>query len=238
MTRAKLSRFRADAKDVDEVERERGSVVREHLSCAGEVNGITIAPGNPIMCRLYDKTVELRLPGREEKLKLEHELWGDAVAPGDSVTRVELQLRGEALDQLAMRDPTRLAPYEATLERFREMLRDVFLNERTSMTKSYLRFLVDRIDVAPLSGRSIELNIVGKAGAAIQLMASSRHEKPHGGGRGVCSVDPWVAGPESTNPVLGSVDSWLGKRDSNRARRADRAGPGRRGRPRRSVTCS
>ncbi len=79
----------------------------------------------------------------------------------------------EALDKVALLHAPPPHLYEdATFERFREMPRDVFLNERTSMAKSYLRFLVDRIDARPLPGRSIELSIVGKAGAAIQLMAS------------------------------------------------------------------
>ena len=49
----------------------------------------------------------------------------------------------------------------------------------------------------PLPGRSIELNIVVRAGAAIQVMAGAANQKP--GSSGV------------EGPVLGSVDSWLRK---------------------------
>lgn len=71
------------------------------------------------------------------------------------------------------------------------MLREVFLSGQTSMTKSYLRFLVERIEVQPAPKRSVEVNIVGRSGAAVALIASTAN------------------GNQSRGPVLGSVGSWL-----------------------------
>ena len=81
---------------------------------------------------------------------------------------------------------------EATLTRFQGMLREVFLSGQTSMTKSYLRFLVERIEVQPAPKRSLEVNIVGRSGAAVALIASTANGNQSRG-----------------EPVLGSVGSWL-----------------------------
>lgn len=81
---------------------------------------------------------------------------------------------------------------EATLTRFQGMLREVFQSGQTSMTKNYLRFLVERIEVQPAPKRSVEVNIVGRSGAAVALIASTAN------------------GNQSRGPVLGSVGSWLG----------------------------
>ena len=90
---------------------------------------------------------------------------------------------------------------EATLERFQGMLRQVFLSGQTSMTKNYLRFLVQRIEIGPMTADGTAINIVGKTGAAIALMASAGQEL-------AAPVNP-------QGPVLSSVSDWLQLLDSN-----------------------
>lgn len=81
----------------------------EHLDAAMVVTGITIARGNPLMARIYNKTIELKLGGRDEKREIEHTAWTrggwDGVQP---VTRVEFQHRGVFLDEVKLRDPSKL----------------------------------------------------------------------------------------------------------------------------------
>jgi hypothetical protein len=63
-----------------------------------------------VRLRVYDKTEELRL-GRNEgdKRDEEHARWRSAGWNGkDEVTRVEFQVRGDALTELELRDPTKL----------------------------------------------------------------------------------------------------------------------------------
>ena len=105
-TRARIQSFRADCKDVDEVEGELAEPIREHRDSVLRVTGITVAAGNPLMARLYAKDVELRHAGREEKRELEHRIWRDNGWDGDEpVTRVEFQCRGEFLDEIRLRNP-------------------------------------------------------------------------------------------------------------------------------------
>jgi site-specific DNA recombinase len=96
---------------------------------------------------------------------------------------------------------------EATLERFRSMLREVFVSGQTSMTKAYLRFLVERIEVSLSGDRQLELNIVGKSGAAIQLMASLGADESTKHQPGSFSTPEEIV----KHPVLGSVGTWLRK---------------------------
>lgn len=102
--------FIPDAKDIDEA----GCLlwrpqIREHHRRNLTVSGFSVGPGNPFMARIYDKTAELALPGRELKRELEFDIWRAAGWDGESpVTRVEFQIRGEALDELDMRDPSKL----------------------------------------------------------------------------------------------------------------------------------
>lgn len=100
-TRARLDEFLVDVKDCDE---ER---VHTHRNQRYAITGFTVAPGNPLMARIYDKTTELAMPGREGKRAIEHERWlasgWDGVAP---VTRVEFQHRGAFLDEIGLRCPT------------------------------------------------------------------------------------------------------------------------------------
>lgn len=103
--RARVTEFLTDAKDSDEADLR----LLEHLSASCVVTGLTVAPGNDLMARIYDKTAELTLPGNEEKRAIEEELWRrGGWQPGDPVTRVEFQLRGEVLDSLRLRNPADL----------------------------------------------------------------------------------------------------------------------------------
>jgi len=73
---------------------------------AREVTGFTICPGNTLMCRVYDKTAELKLQGRQEKREIEFERWTQhGWTAEEKVTRVEFQVRGEALTELELRSP-------------------------------------------------------------------------------------------------------------------------------------
>lgn len=80
---------------------------REYRSRSSLVTGFTICPGNPVMGRLYNKREELSF--RPDKRDAEEATWRangwDGEAP---VTRVEWQVRGEALDDLKLRDPAEL----------------------------------------------------------------------------------------------------------------------------------
>jgi hypothetical protein len=111
--RARTQSFVVDRKkDLDDApgdpyEPTRNAV--EHRSPTMVVTGITVAQANPLMARIYDKTAELRLAGREEKRTIEHALWTRGGWNGSSdVTRVEFQHRGAFLDEVELRDPFKL----------------------------------------------------------------------------------------------------------------------------------
>lgn len=73
------------------------------------VTGYTICPGNTVVGRIYDKTQELKMAGREEKRSLEESIWKTkGWKEGDKVTRAEFQLRGVVLDEMELRDPKKL----------------------------------------------------------------------------------------------------------------------------------
>jgi hypothetical protein len=105
-TRAHADSFMATRKDVDEAGGELCQVgLREHRDQRLEVTGITVAAGNPVMARVYDKSAELLLPGREQKRAIEHAIWRNGGWDGsEQVTRVEFQHRGEFLDEIHLRD--------------------------------------------------------------------------------------------------------------------------------------
>jgi hypothetical protein len=69
------------------------------------VTGFTFCPGAPMMARIYDKLAELKLKKpeiqEEERARFLANGW-DGVSP---VTRVEFQIRGEALRDFGLRDP-------------------------------------------------------------------------------------------------------------------------------------
>jgi hypothetical protein len=103
-TRARVDSFLVDAKDFDKVG--LGSEFGEHLGANREVTGVSIARGNPLSARVYNKRAELALPGREEKRAIEEALWRRSGWTGDKpVCRCELQVRGESLDDFDLRNP-------------------------------------------------------------------------------------------------------------------------------------
>lgn len=90
------------------------SSFHEYLDARRTVTGVSIAPGNPLSARVYDKRAELALPGREEKLALESANWSLRGFTGaEAVTRVELQLRSGILEEFSLRNPDEL---EASLD--------------------------------------------------------------------------------------------------------------------------
>lgn len=106
-TRTRVDGFlTVDAKDVDEAVGELcKSEVREHRGRCLEVTGITVGAGNPVMARIYDKSAELALSGREEKRHIEYAGWrGNGWDGSEQVTRVEFQHRSEFLDEVGLRN--------------------------------------------------------------------------------------------------------------------------------------
>lgn len=108
-TRSSTMSFRTEAKDVGELdhdgESDNAQRVREYRAADTSVTGYVVSPGNPLLCRIYDKTVELKQPGREGKKDLEEAIWTRNGWDGSDVTRVEFQLRGVMLDEAGLRDP-------------------------------------------------------------------------------------------------------------------------------------
>jgi hypothetical protein len=109
--RSKTGCFETEAKDVADAPDldGYGAPIRTYRAADSSITGYVVSPGNTIMARLYDKTVELKHPGREHKAALEHEIWRRNGWDGEQqVTRVEFQLRGEVLDEIHLRDPNNL----------------------------------------------------------------------------------------------------------------------------------
>lgn len=106
--RSRTVSFETEAKDVAETPDldGYGSPVRVYRASDSSITGYVVSPGNTIMARLYDKSTELKHPGREHKAELEHSIWRAHGWDGETyVTRVEFQLRGEVLDEIKLRDP-------------------------------------------------------------------------------------------------------------------------------------
>lgn len=109
--RSRTVSFETEAKDVHDVPDldGYGAPVRVFRAADSTITGYVVSPGNPIMARLYDKTIELKHPGREHKAELEHTIWRGNGWDGETqVTRVEFQLRGEVLDEMKLRNPAEL----------------------------------------------------------------------------------------------------------------------------------
>ncbi len=70
-----------------------------------QVTGHTVCAGNAIMGKLYAKSVELLMPQRAMKADVERLRWAAGGWKGGHVTRVEFQIRSEALDEFRLRDP-------------------------------------------------------------------------------------------------------------------------------------
>lgn len=127
--RAKLGHWEPLAKDLDpdaaghsDADHERAHVTT-YRSEDRAVTGHTVCPGGAIMARIYDKVCELNQPGRFAKRQVEVAIWqaagwtgrlvetasGGFRVEGPPVVRVEFQVRGEALEEMGLRDPLKLA---------------------------------------------------------------------------------------------------------------------------------
>jgi hypothetical protein len=83
---------------------EEGEGVTLHEQRA--ISGLTVCPGGAFMARLYNKRLELADPAKEPVREAEEARWRAGGWDGESpVTRVELQIRGEAVKELGLRDP-------------------------------------------------------------------------------------------------------------------------------------
>jgi hypothetical protein len=108
--RSKIAEFRAEEKDFDEVHTALSKpAMTAHRACTRKVTGFGVSAGNPISARIYDKTAELLVPGRELKREIEHARWRALGWNGDEpVTRVEFQHTGKFIDEIRLRDPAKL----------------------------------------------------------------------------------------------------------------------------------
>ncbi len=93
-----------------------------HMRGRARMTGFSVSPGNPVMCRVYDKVAELVAHG-EWRVDRHGRIvpakvggkgpieMATAVAAGadpnlgNDLVRVEFQVRGEALDEMGLRDP-------------------------------------------------------------------------------------------------------------------------------------
>lgn len=94
-------------KELDEAEKKGWIPVPTTIHHAkAKFSGFTVGQGGPVRLRVYDKTKELEDQGTDQKRAIEAELWSKGGWDGVSrVVRVEYQVRGEALDEMSMRDP-------------------------------------------------------------------------------------------------------------------------------------
>lgn len=85
----------------DEVELEEGGAAVHGNGRA--VCGLVVGR-SAVMCRIYDKTYELRCRRDDDKRAAEEDVWrSNGWRSDDAVTRVEFQLRGEALEEMGCR---------------------------------------------------------------------------------------------------------------------------------------
>ena len=105
-------------KDREHVDAEVLAMESRTFWAGHRVTGITVCAGSPIMARIYDKTIELSLHGREAKREAEETRWRANGWRGERVTRIEFQIRSEILrefrdgvgndDERSARNPDRL----------------------------------------------------------------------------------------------------------------------------------
>jgi hypothetical protein len=104
LARAGVQSFTGDVPDGGGI-----GATRQYLSRSRSVTGITVGAGGSVMARIYDKRAEVERPESEAKAAMEHAIWRQAGWDGNAcVTRVEFQVRGEALDEFKLRDPDAL----------------------------------------------------------------------------------------------------------------------------------
>lgn len=109
LSRASVGEFSPD--DDEKIEAASRTATRTYRSHR-QITGITVGAGGAIVGRIYDKLAELnRESTAPEKRAIEESIWSAAGwTRGEPVTRVEFQLRGEALDELGLRDPDAVVP--------------------------------------------------------------------------------------------------------------------------------
>lgn len=82
-----------------------------HHANKRQISGISVCPGGALMARLYDKRRELAQQPEGKRLA-EESRWKDRGWDGEApVLRVEFQIRGTAVKELGIRDPS--APHDA-----------------------------------------------------------------------------------------------------------------------------
>lgn len=150
------------------------------------------------------KQLENELAEVERRLERWHEGYESGDMPKDiGLDRVRAldTKRQELKEALAKVVPLRSPPphlyTEQTISRFQESVRSVFLSRDSSMTKNYLKFLVEKIVV-----NGPEVTLHARSDAAVRMMAA-----PKTGGAEAALTDP-------TNSPTFVVD-WLQREDSN-----------------------
>lgn len=107
-TRCRTARIASFMESLERKHGKKGTAggMRTYWASADRVTGYVVAPGNPVMLRIYDKCAELRMLQDEIKKLATEGVWSQkGWIPGEPVTRVEFQLRGPVLDELKARDP-------------------------------------------------------------------------------------------------------------------------------------
>lgn len=98
-TRTKACRERCTCEDMQVYG--SGSTLRER-----KITGLAVGRGGALMARIYDKREELRNDRVGDRRMAEEKRWRAAGWDGrDCITRVEFQIRGEAIRELGVRDP-------------------------------------------------------------------------------------------------------------------------------------
>jgi hypothetical protein len=157
---------------------------------------------------LREKTAEHRRQLKKELEDVEKRLrkWHEAFETGDKLAAklgaervVELKARRDELQQtlhkvVALRPPPPNLYTEASIERFQRSIRSIFLSGDNGLTKSYLRFLVDKTVV---NGPHVQLHT--RPDAVVQMMAAGGAALPdpaagHDGAHSRTSVADWLPG--------------------------------------------
>lgn len=147
-----------DRAELEEQGAPAGTLARMYRDRRGRVTGFTVGQGGALSMRLYDKRAELRLPQSEHKRELEYTIWSRAgwVEPkpedddaertpdeqrdredAQNVSRLEFQARGEALDEMDLRDPRKLSGMIDRVWAYcvRKWVRLVLPDERTRLSR-------------------------------------------------------------------------------------------------------
>ncbi len=159
---------------------------------------------------LRQKTTDHRRQFQKELDDIEKRLrrWTEAFETGDAVADLgaervaELKAKRDELRQTLAKVVPLWAPppylySEASIKKFQESLRTIFLSRDTSLTKNYLKFLVEKIIV---NGPKVQM--VTRSEAVVRMMAGA-----NGSPAGVAERDPAVS---PTFEV-----GWLRLQDSN-----------------------